>query len=212
MSKILWNELKTLYTELNTQRKKFQMSTVAVPSKENEQTKVTDISDLKDAIQAMTAHAQIGNEASTTSVIVPDQYSQMRQTPITQMRTVINRISNLSFNGSNFSGFNPNGSNFGSTFDPNGFNFSGFNPNGFNFSGFDPDSSNFTNVRTNGSFFSGFNPNSSLFSGHDSSRSSNFVMVTYGFNFTGNTPSFSGNFSSVRVCGRGVCFNGGAIN
>ena len=203
MSKILWNELKTLYTELNEQRTKFKMSTVTVPSKENEQTKVTDISDLKDAIQAMTAHAQIGNEASTTSVIVPDQYSQMRQTPITQMRTVINRISNLSFNGSNFSGFNPNGSNFGSTFDPNGFNFGGFNP----------DNSNFTNVRTNGSFFSGFNPNSSLFSGHDSSRSSNFVMVTYGFLFgSANRHSFSGNFSSVRVCGRGVCFNGGAIN
>lgn len=204
MSKILWNELKTLYTELNEQRTKFKMSTVTVPFKENEQTKVTDISDLKDAIQAMTAHAQIGNEASTTSVIVPDQYSQMRQTPITQMRTVINRISNLSFNGSNFSGFNPNGSNFGSTFDPNGFNFGGYNPNG----------SNFTNVRTNGSFFSGFNPNSSLFSGHDSSRSSNFVMVTYGFLFgSANRPTtFSGNFSSVRVCGRGVCFNGGAIN
>ena len=205
MSKILWNELKTLYTELNEQRTKFKMSTVTVPSRENEQTKVTDISTLKDAIQAMTAHAQIGNEASTTSVIVPDQYSQMRQTPITQMRTVINRISNLSFNGSNFSGFNPNGSNFGSTFDPNGFNFGGFNP----------DSSNFTNVRTNGSFFSGFNPNSSLFSGHDSSRSSNFVMVTYGFLFgSSNRPTtFSGNFSSVRrVCGRGVCFNGGAIN
>lgn len=204
MSKILWNELKTLYTELNEQRTKFKMSTVTVPSKENEQTKVTDISDLKDAIQAMTAHAQIGNEASTTSVIVPDQYSQMRQTPITQMRTVINRISNLSFNGSNFSGFNPNGSNFGSTFDPNGFNFGGYNPNG----------SNFTNVRTNGSFFSGFNPNSSLFSGHDSSRSSNFVMVTYGFLFgsANRHTTFSGNFSSVRVCGRGVCFNGGAIN
>lgn len=205
MSKILWNELKTLYTELNEQRTKFKMSTVTVPSKENEQTKVTDISDLKDAIQAMTAHAQIGNEASTTSVIVPDQYSQMRQTPITQMRTVINRISNLSFNGSNFSGFNPNGSNFGSTFDPNGFNFGGFNP----------DNSNFTNVRTNGSFFSGFNPNSSLFSGHDSSRSSNFVMVTYGFLFgsSNRRTTFSGNFSSVRrVCGRGVCFNSGSIN
>lgn len=205
MSKILWSELKTLYTELNEQRTKFKMSTVTVPSRENEQTKVTDISTLKDAIQAMTAHAQIGNEASTTSVIVPDQYSQMRQTPITQMRTVINRISNLSFNGSNFSGFNPNGSNFGSTFDPNGFNFGGFNP----------DNSNFTNVRTNGSFFSGFNPNSSLFSGHDSSRSSNFVMVTYGFLFgSSNRPvTFSGNFSSVRrVCGRGVCFNGGSIN
>ena len=28
----------------------------------------------------------------------------MRTTPITQMRTVINRISNLSFNGTNFNG------------------------------------------------------------------------------------------------------------
>ena len=36
MSKILWNELKTLYTELNEQRTKFKMSTVTVPSRENE--------------------------------------------------------------------------------------------------------------------------------------------------------------------------------
>ena len=125
MSKILWNELKTLYAELNEQRTKFKMNTVTVPSKENEQTKVSDISTLKDAIQAMTSHTQIGNEASTTSVIVPDQYSQMRQTPITQMRTVINRISRLTFNGTNFGTFNPNGSNFGSTFNRNTSLFSG---------------------------------------------------------------------------------------
>lgn len=202
MSKILWNELKTLYNELNTQRTKFQMTTVTVPSKENEQTKVSDISTLKDAIQAMTSHAQIGNEASTTSVIVPDQYSQMRQTPITQMRTVINRISNLTFNGTNFNTFSPNGSNFGSTFDPYGTNFSFWNPDG----------SNFSSVRSDGSNFSGWERNSSLFSGHDSSRSSNFVMITYGFNFTGNRATFSGNFSSVRVCSSPNCFNGGSIN
>ena len=195
MSKILWNELKTLYAELNEQRTKFKMNTVTVPSKENEQTKVSDISTLKDAIQAMTSHTQIGNEASTTSVIVPDQYSQMRQTPITQMRTVINRISRLTFNGTNFGTFNPNGSNFGSTFNPNGSDFgSTFSPNGSDFG-------------------STFNRNASLFSGHDSSRSSNFVMITYGFDQAGHRPTFTGNFSfTPRVCGRGVCFNNGSIN
>lgn len=111
MSKILWDDLKTLYTELNTQRQKFQLDTVSVPSNQNKQTKTSDISTLKDAIQSMSSHAQIGDNASTTSVIVPDQYSQMRQTPITQMRTVINRISQLAFNAGNFS--NHNGTNFG---------------------------------------------------------------------------------------------------
>ena len=105
MSKILWDDLKTLYNELNVQRQKFKMDTVTVPSKENQQTKTGDVSTLKDAIQTMTSHTQVGNEASTTSVTVPDQYSQMRQTPITQMRTVIDRISNLTFNAGNFTRF-----------------------------------------------------------------------------------------------------------
>ena len=106
MSKILWDDLKALYTELNTQRQKFQMNTINVPSNQNQQTRTSDISTLKDAIQSMSSHNQIGDNASTASVIVPDQYSQMRQTPITQMQTVINRISQLAFNAGNFSNFN----------------------------------------------------------------------------------------------------------
>ena len=139
MSKILWDDLKALYTELNTQRQKFQMNTINVPSNQNQQTRTSDISTLKDAIQSMSSHNQIGDNASTASVIVPDQYSQMRQTPITQMQTVINRISQLAFNAGNFSNFN--GSNFGSF---NGSNFSTFD--GSNFSRFH--SGNFSNVNS----------------------------------------------------------------
>lgn len=171
MSKILWDDLKTLYTELNTQRQKFQLDTVSVPSNQNKQTKTSDISTLKDAIQSMSSHVQIGDNASTTSVIVPDQYSQMRQTPITQMRTVINRISQLAFNAGNFS--NHNGTNFG------GFhsgNFGGFD--GFNFGGFH--SGNFTNV------------NSSNNANVNSSNNAGF----YNSNNTGNNiPCFNGNYN-----------------
>lgn len=171
MSKILWDDLKTLYTELNTQRQKFQLDTVSVPSNQNKQTKTSDISTLKDAIQSMSSHAQIRDNASTTSVIVPDQYSQMRQTPITQMRTVINRISQLAFNAGNFS--NHNGTNFG------GFhsgNFGGFD--GFNFSGFH--SGNFTNVNTSNNA----NVNNSNNAGF------------YNSNNTGNNiPCFNGNYN-----------------
>ena len=99
MSKILWDDLKALYIELNTQRQKFQMNTINVPSNQNQQTRTSDISTLKDAIQSMSSHNQIGDNASTASVIVPDQYSQMRQTPITQKQTVINRISQLAMGG-----------------------------------------------------------------------------------------------------------------
>lgn len=191
MSKILWDDLKTLYTELNTQRQKFQLDTVSVPSNQNKQTKTSDISTLKDAIQSMSSHAQIGDNASTTSVIVPDQYSQMRQTPITQMRTVINRISQLAFNAGNFS--NHNGTNFG------GFhsgNFGGFD--GFNFGGFH--SGNFTNV------------NSSNNANVNSSNNAGF----YNSNNTGNNiPCFNGNYnfniSSHRCtsfsCPSFRCFN-----
>ena len=179
MSKILWDDLKALYTELNTQRQKFQMNTINVPSNQNQQTRTSDISTLKDAIQSMSSHNQIGDNASTTSVIVPDQYSQMRQTPITQMQTVINRISQLAFNAGNFSNFN--GSNFGSF---NGSHFSGFN--GSFFGGF------------NGSFFGGFN--GSHFSGFHGSNFSNVNSSNFNNHFTSNNtgnniPCFSGNYN-----------------
>lgn len=191
MSKILWDDLKTLYTELNTQRQKFQLDTISVPSNQNKQTKTSDISTLKDAIQSMSSHAQIGDNASTTSVIVPDQYSQMRQTPITQMRTVINRISQLAFNAGNFS--NHNGTNFGGFHSSH---FGGFD--GFNFSGFH--SGNFTNV------------NNSNNANVNNSNNAGF----YNSNNTGNNiPCFNGNYnfniSSHRCtsfsCPSFRCFN-----
>ena len=161
MSKILWDDLKALYTELNTQRQKFQMNTINVPSNQNQQTRTSDISTLKDAIQSMSSHNQIGDNASTASVIVPDQYSQMRQTPITQMQTVINRISQLAFNAGNFSNFN-------------GSNFSRFN--GSNFSSFH--NSNFTNVNT-----SNFNNNFTSF--HTGNNKPCF-NGNYDFNYSGH--------------------------
>lgn len=191
MSKILWDDLKTLYTELNTQRQKFQLDTVSVPSNQNQQTKTSDISTLKDAIQSMSSHAQIGDNASTASVIVPDQYSQMRQTPITQMRTVINRISQLTFNAGNFSGHH-------------GTNFGGFHSGNFgNFDG-----SNFTRV------FSSNNAN--VNSNNNANVNSTNNTNVYSSNHTGNnTPCFNGNYnfniSSHRCtsfsCPSFRCFN-----
>ena len=207
MSKILWDDLKALYTELNTQRQKFQMNTINVPSNQNQQTKTSDISTLKDAIQSMSSHNQIGDNASTASVIVPDQYSQMRQTPITQMQTVINRISQLAFNAGNFSNFN--GSNFGSF---NGSNFSGHN--GFNFGGFN--GSNFSGH--DGFNFGGFN--GSNFSRFNNSNFTNVNSSNFNNHFTSNNtgnniPCFSGNYnfniSSHRCtsfsCPSFRCFN-----
>lgn len=191
MSKILWDDLKTLYTELNTQRQKFQLDTVSVPSNQNKQTKTSDISTLKDAIQSMSSHAQIGDNASTTSVIVPDQYSQMRQTPITQMRTVINRISQLAFNAGNFS--NHNGTNFGGFHSGNFGSFDSFNFGGFH-------SGNFTNVNSSNNA----NVNSSNNAGFYNSNNTN-----------NNIPCFNGNYnfniSSHRCtsfsCPSFRCFN-----
>ena len=186
MSKILWDDLKTLYNELNVQRQKFKMDTVTVPSKENQQTKTGDVSTLKDAIQTMTSHTQVGNEASTTSVTVPDQYSQMRQTPITQMRTVIDRISNLTFNAGNFTRFQ--------SFSTNHSGFWGVNDAGWNGS-------------NNAGHLSG------NFSGD---LAGNQARVSFGYNYTGfcgfRAPTNSAAFGNSRVFGScSRCF-AGAVN
>ena len=197
MSKILWNDLKTLYTELNAQRTKFKMSTISVPSKEGDQTKVSDITTLKDAIQTMTSHNQIGSEASTTSVIIPDQYSQMRTTPITQMRTVINRISNLSFNGTNFNGHDGSFRSVNAAGHDGSFR-------SVNAAGHD---GGFRSVNASG-HNSGHRTFSWNFSGD---KANNQANVSFGYNFSGNTPSFgsffSGNYGQVNSrCVR--CFGG----
>lgn len=202
MSKILWDDLKTLYNELNVQRQKFKMDTVTVPSKENQQTKTGDVSTLKDAIQTMTSHTQVGNEASTTSVTVPDQYSQMRQTPITQMRTVIDRISNLTFNAGNFTRFQ--------SFSTNHSGFWGFNDAGWNGS---------NAAGWNGSNNAGWNGSNNA--GHLSGNFSgdlagNQARVSFGYNYTGfcgfRAPRNSVAFGNSRVFGScSRCF-AGAIN
>lgn len=199
MSKILWNDLKTLYNELNVQRQKFKMDTVTVPSKENQQTKTGDVSTLKDAIQAMTSHTQIGNEASTTSVTVPDQYSQMRQTPITQMRTVIDRISNLTFNAGNFTRFQ--------SFSSNHSGFWGFNDAGWNGS---------NAAGWNGSNATGWN--GSNVSGHLSGNFSgdlagNQARVSFGYNYNEfcgfRAPTNSAAFGHSNIFGScSRCFAG----
>ena len=201
MSKILWDVLKTLYNELNIQRQKFKMDTVTVPSKENQQTKTGDVSTLKDAIQTMTSHTQVGNEASTTSVTVPDQYSQMRQTPITQMRTVIDRISNLTFNAGNFTRFQ--------SFSTNHSGFWGFNDAGWNGS---------NAAGWNGSNNAGWNGSNNA--GHLSGNFSgdlagNQARVSFGYNYTGfcgfRAPRNSAAFGNSRVFGScSRCFAGAA--
>lgn len=197
MSKVLWDDLKILYTELNAQRTKFKMSTITVPSKEEEQTKVSDIATLKDAIQTMTSHNQIGSEASTSSVITPDQYSQMRTTPITQMRTVINRISNLSFKGTNFGGHN-----------------GGFRS--VNAAGYDGSFRSLNAAGFDGSFRSvnaaGHNGGHRTFSWNFSGdKAGNQANVSFGYNFSGNTPRngsfFAGHKGQVNTrCVK--CFGG----
>lgn len=202
MSKILWDDLKTLYNELNVQRQKFKMDTVTVPSKENQQTKTGDVSTLKDAIQTMTSHTQVGNEASTTSVTVPDQYSQMRQTPITQMRTVIDRISNLTFNAGNFTRFQSFSTNHSGFWGVNDAGWNGSNAAGWNGS---------NNAGWNGSNNAGHL--SGNFSGD---LAGNQARVSYGFNYTGfcgfRAPTNSAAFGNSNVFGScSRCF-AGAVN
>lgn len=115
--KTLWSELKALYTQLNTEREKFSISTVTVPENSGSIMKASSIKDLSNAIQAMTSNDQLRDVADTSTIPIPNQNDQIRYTPISLLSDKITAIGEVTpcnlcfgttFNGSNFFGSSAN--------------------------------------------------------------------------------------------------------
>ena len=91
----LWSELKALYTQLNTEREKFSMSTVEVPENSESLMKASSIEDLSNAIQAMTSNDQLKDIADTSSISIPNQNDQIRYTPVSLLSNKITAIGDV---------------------------------------------------------------------------------------------------------------------
>lgn len=124
--KTLWSELKALYTQLNTEREKFSISTVTVPENSGSLMEASSIRDLSNAIQAMTSNDQLRDVADTSTIPIPNQNDQIRYTPISLLSDKITAIGEVTpcnlcfgttFNSSTFFGSiaNRNTSSFFST-------------------------------------------------------------------------------------------------
>ena len=115
--KTLWSELKALYTQLNTEREKFSISTITVPENSGSIMKASSIKDLSNAIQAMTSNDQLRDVADTSTIQIPNQNDQIRYTPISLLSDKITAIGEVTpcnvcfgttFNSSTFFGSSAN--------------------------------------------------------------------------------------------------------
>lgn len=82
-----WSDIITIYNNLNTQRQRFSMSTVAVPNNVNYLATVAQMQELKNQIEGLSTHNLIGSIANTGvtlpavgSLIKPLEYNLMQET------------------------------------------------------------------------------------------------------------------------------------
>ena len=151
-----WTDIENIYSRLNTQRQKFNFSTVTVPSLENQKITPNAVSNIKTIIENMKSNSFLSS-INTNSITIPTTGELIRPLPFSNISSLITDMENTcAFTCSFFSGFSANDSSF----------FSGFSANDSSFfSGFSANNSSdfFAN---DGSFFSGFSANdSSDFSG-----------------------------------------------
>ena len=85
----LWQDIKDLYTSLNTTASKFGMSQSTVPEKKETNFVTANVTDLKTLVQALSSNKYIGNAADTSGVTVPVRDAVIQPTGMTQLRTII---------------------------------------------------------------------------------------------------------------------------
>ena len=221
-NKVIWDDVYQIYSNLNTARLKFGFTETIIPNKQNTIVSVDTITDLKSLIEEMSNNATVGNNASTSEIIVPTRGTLLTPVPLIQLDDLVNTIQDLSPENSAYFGsyrsgfFSSNHSGFFATnfsvcsfrFSPSfSSNFSGFRATDF--------SGNHSGFRA--TFFSTHHSShrSSNFSTHHSShrsshRSSNFSSnhAHKGTNFATNHARFGfdvGHRSQGAANGR---FNG----
>lgn len=116
-----WSDILELYEKLNTERTRYNFSTVSP----NNDTKIqtNDILSLKNYIQEMTSNSNLTFVASTENITVPEQGTKITPVSFTDLSTIIDNISSTATNASNYSycgGYN--GSNYSYNSSNNSFN------------------------------------------------------------------------------------------
>ena len=136
-NRVEWNDIRNIYTKLNTERQRFNFSTVTVSSKEEEPLLATDITDLKDVVDEMKSHTQLSSVVSAIEIPNATPGEIVKPTSFEKIDTLIENIQSTPTYGSNY-GYNSSyhGGNYGynSTnygFDSANFGFDSSN-NGYN--------------------------------------------------------------------------------
>ena len=145
-NKSLWEDIKSLYSALNTERTRFGYTTVAVPEYQNVKMDFSQITNLKDAIEVMSSHENLGSIAITN---MPSSFrgDLITTAPFSTLQTTLNNIragnaTNFGFRGHNGTNFGHNGTNFG-------FDGSNFGHRSHRSGNFSHDGSNFSHRGTN---------------------------------------------------------------
>lgn len=191
----LWSELKALYTQLNTEREKFSMSTVEVPENSESLMKASSIEDLSNAIQAMTSNDQLKDIADTSSISIPNQNDQIRYTPVSLLSNKITAIGDVTpctlcfgttFHGTSFFGTAASKNTSGFFSSTASRNLSGFYKTNF----FQSNFYNTTDSNNRSNFYNttASNNRSNFFTDTSSSNAASFWKPAHGCNnfFTSN--------------------------
>jgi len=189
-----WSDITTLFTNLNTARKKFNFKEVTPSGGDiGEVYKTTPLSTMKSFISDMKSNRFLKN-IDITDLVIPDVGTLIKAAFINSWQGKITEIVNICpHDALNYSDFNSSSFDAGNV---SNFNASGFNVNNFFGSGF------------NGSEFnsSGFNTSS-----FDAGNISGFFQSSFheSFHFSGHLDS---EFNAAEYGGHIGSFHGGEFN
>lgn len=111
-----WDDIVTLFTNLNTERTRFNYSKLTIPSNTGVAMSPSVITTLRKGISDLQNNTFVGTTANVRSVVIPSSGSLVKSQPITTMNTIVNNIRNVRTYSSNFSSFRGNSFTFGTFF------------------------------------------------------------------------------------------------
>lgn len=92
-SKLSWSDIQSIYTSLNTERKRFGYSTVTVPSNPGKAT-TSAVSNLKTAIEELKNNKYVSSTANT-GVTIPSAGTLIYPLPFSTMSSTVGKIADV---------------------------------------------------------------------------------------------------------------------
>lgn len=92
-SKLSWSDIQSIYTSLNTERKRFGYSTVTVPSNPGKAA-TSAVSNLKTAIEELKNNKYVSSTANT-GVTVPSTGTLIYPLPFSTMSSTVGKIADV---------------------------------------------------------------------------------------------------------------------